>query len=340
MHASAPPYSFVLLVSAILIVVALPLVSATWGEEQVAGKRLEIIRNQQSVSVRQGDRLLLEYRYDGVSHKPYVARLTSLSGINVLRDAPFDHLHHHALMFAWRINGVNFWEEVAGSGREVHDQWRELRIATSKAGEKDGEELSERAILRELLLWTGPNGDVFLEEDRILTIPETAANEPCVITWQSTFTVAADAADAVITGSNYNGLGMRFLEPMDKGGHFQNEAGGNEVEGTKEQPAKWCSYTAAVSDQQPVTVVMFDARSNARHPARWYTMDQPFAYLAATLGLHVEPLQIPAGQQLTLRYGISVMDGVIDRETLNRAYARWQQQPEIGSGTERGRTEP
>ena len=72
MHASAPPYSFVLLVSAILIVVALPLVSATWGEEQVAGKRLEIIRNQQSVSVRQGDRLLLEYRYDGVSHKPYV----------------------------------------------------------------------------------------------------------------------------------------------------------------------------------------------------------------------------------------------------------------------------
>ena len=83
---------------------------------------------------------------------------------------------------------------------------------------------TERAVgtghIRELLLWTGPNGDVFLEEDRILTIPETAENEPCVITWQSTFTVAEDAADAVITGTNYNGLGIRFLESMDKGRPF------------------------------------------------------------------------------------------------------------------------
>ena len=349
MHAPARLWTFVLLGSVVFIVVALPMASTMWGEERVTvervrGKRMEIIRDHQFVSVRQGGRLLLEYRYDGVSHKPYVTQLTSPSGVNVLRDAPADHLHHHGLMFAWRVNDVNFWEELAGSGREVHDQWRELRIATIKAGDEDDKEFSERAILREQLLWTEPTGDVLLEEERVLTIPAVSENEPCVITWQSTFAISEDAADVVITGTNYNGLGVRFLESMDKGGHFQNEAGGSGVEGTSEQPAKWCAYTAEVSPQQPVTVVMFDARGNPRYSAqgrtlaaRWYTMDKPFAYLAATQGLHIEPIHIPAGQQLTLRYGMGVFDGAADREMLNKVYTRWQELPtEIRSGSDRG----
>ena len=82
---------------------------------------------------------------------------------------------------------------------------------------------------------------------------------------------------------------------------------------------------------------MFDARGNSRHPARWFTMDQPFAYLAATQGVHIEPILIPAGQQLTLRYGIGVFDGAADRDVLDEAYADWQDLPtEIRSGTDRG----
>ena len=42
----------------------------------------------------------LTYSYRSVPAKPYVKRLTTPGGVNILRDAPHDHLHHHALMMA------------------------------------------------------------------------------------------------------------------------------------------------------------------------------------------------------------------------------------------------
>jgi len=54
------------------------------------------------------DRPLLVYVFATNQLKPYVRELDALSGVNVLRDAPADHLHHHGLMYAIRVNSVNF----------------------------------------------------------------------------------------------------------------------------------------------------------------------------------------------------------------------------------------
>ena len=58
----------------------------------------------------QGRRLLL-YAFQTNQFKPYVREFYTLKGDNVLVDSPPDHLHHHGLMYAIRVNGVNFWEE-------------------------------------------------------------------------------------------------------------------------------------------------------------------------------------------------------------------------------------
>ena len=58
---------------------------------------------------------MLQYRYGDVPFKPYVKELFTSSGINVLLDAPPDHLHHHGLMFACAVNNVDFWGEAVGS---------------------------------------------------------------------------------------------------------------------------------------------------------------------------------------------------------------------------------
>ena len=55
-----------------------------------------------------------------VPFKPYLEELRTPSGINILRDSPFDHKHHHSLMFAVAVDGVNFWEEKEGCGRQEH----------------------------------------------------------------------------------------------------------------------------------------------------------------------------------------------------------------------------
>ncbi|HEY9174805.1 MAG TPA: DUF6807 family protein, partial [Verrucomicrobiae bacterium] len=69
-------------------------------------------------TVTSGGQKLLVYAFGRERFKPCVRELYTLKGDNLLRDAPHDHLHHHALMYAIRVNGLNFWEEISGSGVE------------------------------------------------------------------------------------------------------------------------------------------------------------------------------------------------------------------------------
>jgi hypothetical protein len=112
---------------------------------------------------------------------------------------------------------------------------------------------------------------------------------------------------------------------MDDDGHFQNADGKVGVADTNQVPSAWCAYTAKV-DGKAVTLAMFDAPSNPRHPATWFTMGEKpgeFAYLAGTLNLQQEPLTIPAGQPLQVRYGVALWDGAVDARPIGDLYQRW-----------------
>ena len=244
------------------------------------------------------------YRVINVPFKPYVEKLFTPSGVNVLRDAPSDHLHHHGLMFAVRVNGVNFWEERPESGKQEH---------VSDEREKDVTD-----SFKEKLRWTGPDeGSIQLEETR--TIVRYSEAGITLLTWQSAMHGLDGNPAPTYTGTNYNGLGMRFLESMDKDGTFFNAAGGTGVAGTNVTKSNWCAYTAS-ADGKLVTVAMFDHPTNERHPATWYTMDTPFAYLSATLALDTESLQ---KADLTLTYGVAAWDGTKTKENVEEVYQRW-----------------
>ena len=72
-----------------------------------------------------------------------------------------------------------------------------------------------------------------------------------------------------------------------------------------------------------VTVAMFDHPTNPRSPAGMFTMLKPFAYISATPNVWKEPLVIKAGQTVTLRYGVALWDGRIDKPTIERTYQQW-----------------
>lgn len=94
----------------------------------LAEEPIRIAMEANSVSVHQGQHNLLCYRYEDVPFKPYVQQLYSPNGINVLRDAPSGHIHHHALMYAVAVDGVNFWEEQTEPGRQLHKSFIDMRI--------------------------------------------------------------------------------------------------------------------------------------------------------------------------------------------------------------------
>ena len=283
-----------------------------------AKERLHITTEKNVLSVRAGDSVLSCYRYEDVPFKPCMQQLFSPQGVNVLRDSPADHKHHHALMFAVAVDGVNFWEEQTDPGRELHKRFGDMRI--DRNGDVPGAGFTEQ------IDWINPrNMELLLKERRTIKVCQMDDVKATLLSWQSSLAVPSGKKSMTITGSHYFGLGMRFLESMDTGGQFLNAAGqaGDIVRGAERLArADWCAYTAE-ADGKPITIAMFGHPENLRHPTHWFTMTTPFAYLAATLNLHKEPLEVISDKPLVLRYAVAVWDGRVEKSKIEQLYRRW-----------------
>lgn len=290
-----------------------------------AGNRVQIKQDTAAVSVLVGGQFRLRYRFARVPLKPYVERFLTPGGVNVLRDSPHDHKHHHALMFAVAVDGVNFWEERSVSGRET-PRGAPQAVREDVLG-------FERATIQQTLDWTDPgSGRTLLWESRRIATYSGAGLGASLLTWESRLAVPKGRASATLSGSRYFGLGARFLPSMDDGGHFLNADGKTGVAGTNLVRSRWCAYQA-LADGKPVTFAMLDHPSNARFPATWYTMgDKPgeFAYMTNTLNLKKKPLTIAAGKPLDLRYGVALWDGRVDAQSIETLYRRWSAFPATG----------
>ena len=285
---------------------------------EMASSCLHVMRSKEIVTVSAGGRQVLEYRHVPSPLKPYVCKLFSPAGVQILRDSPGDHKHHHALMFALAADGVNFWEETDGQGAE---NARSLRLLKGKI--RSG---MQHAGFTQGLEWVNRRENrVILAEQRTLEVLDAADVNATLISWTSRLKPAADRDSVPLTGSHYFGLGMRFIESMDSSGRFFNADGlhGEVVRGSERLTAtRWCAYEALAGDQK-VTVAVFDHPSNPRHPARMFTMTTPFAYLAATLNLWKEPLTLKRDAPLELVYAVAVWDGTVDPLQIEAVYRRW-----------------
>ncbi len=284
---------------------------------------LTIAIQEDFLTVRNGKAELMRYRYGEVPYKPYVQTFFTPGGVNVLRDAPHDHLHHHALMYAIKVDGVNFWEENQAPGRQRHVRFVDPKIVKS--------ENQMKAVFTEELAWENPRTKkVLLREDRTIAVMKVKEYKATVLHWQVKLMLPKGKGSATLTGSHYHGLGMRFLESMDAGGKFFNadDKKGEPVRGTEQLTrSDWCAYTASANGK-PVTVAMFDHPQNVRHPSWWFTMTKPFAYLSATLNMHREPLPLVSEKPLILNYGVALWDGKVTKERIQTTYEWWENNSE------------
>jgi hypothetical protein len=284
--------------------------------QQPAAPPYKIVVDPASATIYTGDKPVLRYRYAEVPFKPYVDLFYTPSGVNILRDAVPDHKHHHGLMFALAVDGVNFWEETPGCGTQVHQVLTEVR--TGKGGDiryggfVDGE-----------LAWVDPRTKTpVLFEDRRIELVQMKDQKASLLTWDSVLSLPEGKKTATLGGNEYYGLGMRFLPSMDKGGKSFNADGKAGVQATNAIRSRWCAYSAAV-EGKPVTVAVFDHPANPRQPATWFTMEDPFAYLAATLNLKKEPLTLKEDRPMLLRYGVALWDGTAGAQEIDGLYGRW-----------------
>ncbi len=298
------PRKETLLVAATAACVLVFLVAAA-GPSPAAGER-------DAVTLHDGDRQVLEYRYGRVPFKPYVRRFFTPGGVNVLRDAPHDHLHHHALMFAIGIDGVDFWTETPQCGRQV----------------PVGSIVDKVIVCAQRLDWKPPNQPTpSARETRTIRVHADGSLGASLFTWRTELAPAEGRDTIKLWGRHYFGLGMRFDKSMDKAGEFFTVKGKAKGEGVRGDErlvkAPWIAYTAAV-EGKPVTVAMFDYPKNPR-PGHWFTMTKPFAYLSATLNLHREPMTLKAPETLAVVYGVAAWDGRKKPDEVESLYRRWLQ---------------
>jgi hypothetical protein len=276
--------------------------------------RLEVAAGESVVSVKLAGRPLAAYQFQPQPRKPYLKELFSPSGVNVLRDAPADHLHHHSLMFAVAVDGVDFWSENEKCGHQKH-----ARLDAPRVHARNGQSWCS---FSQQVDWLGPDGKTLhLKEQRSIDVGRTGDPAASLVVWSTSLAAPAGKQSVTLSGSTYFGLGMRFVQSMDKGGAFRNADGHSGVEGTNDVRSRWCAYAAAANGK-PVTVAMFDCPRNPRHPATWFTMDSNFAYLAATLNLNKQPLVIEAEKPLALRYGVALWDGHVEPDAIEKLYRR------------------
>jgi hypothetical protein len=269
-----------------------------------------------------------------VLFKPYVRSLLSPGGVNPLRDNVPDHIHHHGLMFAVAIDGVDFWSETKTCGRQVQ---RDIsKGGTCNVSLADGAVFLPGIEVR--IDWTRPDGNTVVATEK-RTIQLRGGTNPMVVSWRTQLAPPAGTKSIRLTGSHYFGLGMRFVKSMDNASTFifaDPAAKGLKVRSDEKlTPSAWAACTGKV-DGKTVTVAMFDHPDNTR-PALWFTMGKPFSYLSATINLWKEPMVIKAGEELDVCYGIAVWDGKATREQIDAAWGRWKKLAPLLKPTAKGK---
>jgi methane monooxygenase PmoA-like len=266
---------------------------------------------------------VMVYAFDPQQFKPYVKELYTLKGDNLLRDAPHDHLHHHGLMYAIKVNGINFWEEISGSGVEKVIQTSTPLLTSEKA---NGATLSQ-ASLSQVIHWLAPQ-DAFLPnftpvalliEHRTLTLAIDPGQQEVALRWKSQFEVGNKTNTVTLTGANYHGLGIRFRQDLDALAAHSLAGARPDLANNRQDvsPAPWAAVSFDAPNR-PATIILTGASSNARGQPTFFSMLTPFAYVSATQRLDKEPLVYHTGDKFELNYLVLLYPAVKSSDFINQ----------------------
>lgn len=267
-----------------------------------------------------GRRLML-YMFATNQFKPYVKELYTLKGENVLLDAPPDHLHHHGLMYAITVNGINFWEEAKDPGVEKP-------FGTPACG--TGETPVPAVWFTQTIHWVhnrdrwtnNPAKAALLIERRNLTLTVNEMEQEIALRWKASFQVGPAVPKVTLSGSSYHGLGLRFPRTWDRVARHQNSGG---IPYSAEQkgdvtPALWTATSHTLGGED-IMVAVFARRKNAG-TSKFFTMLDAFAYVSATQDLQNMPLEYTQEERFDLDYLVVVYAAHKTREFLNNRAER------------------
>lgn len=263
-------------------------------------------QTETSVALLNHGQMVWQHDHDKKVGKPYM-RFGLLDGTELTRPWPFstdypknDHTWHRALWWSFKaIDGVNYWEE--------HQQGTEP-TKVDVTHEKDGS-----ARIAMTLEYHLPDQPPVVIERRVIRVDAPDATGTYLIDWQATFTPAGDK-EIVLNQNSYGGFALRMAAEC-----CGDEAAGipawtffdsENQKSANGRKARWVGYRGTTPKGRPAALAIFDHPANPRHPSYWQTRSQ-YPYLNPSFTCK-EAYTLPAGESLTLRYGVLIHDGAAD----------------------------
>lgn len=291
--------------------------------------RAEWVRSAHAIGWAQEGELIWQFSYDYEAGKPFLHPLRVPGGPSLTDLRPADHPWHYGLWFSWKyINGANYWEQDATTGRaEGATAWSLPHVRTARDG-------SAEITLH--LDYVHPSGRVDLTEVRVLRLSAPAADGSYVIDWASTFTAGPEGAlldrtplpdepGGVVYGG-YAGLSAR-LGPGATAVDFVNAEGPMTEWVDSRMRPRTAAVAATVYPDQPHSGSLAVLSHSANRPGPdgdpWYCINgQPSRFLCAAV-LVPKPLQLAPGEVWPLRYRLLIRPEPWTAADLRRALAAW-----------------
>lgn len=286
-----------------------------FGLVHVIGRRLD-------VSWR--GRPLLSYSYGDPtdpreSPKPFLHPVRTLGGEVVTGFRPYDHPWHKGIAMTAHLSGQNFWGgetyvpergyvQLRNNGRMDHRAWKELTA--------DG----DRLRLAERLVWRSVDDEPWVAEQRTIDVPfiDAAAGRYALSFGLQLRNVSGrdleftSPATEGLTGSGYGGLFWRGPRSFIGG----TVRAGDGIDGAEQAMAfrsPWLAYAGRHDvSLGSSTLVFVDDPGNPGYPNEWFVRAEPIPCVCFPLA-YSAALAFPADGTLSLRYGIAVADGALDR---------------------------
>ncbi|MCX6898957.1 MAG: PmoA family protein [Verrucomicrobia bacterium] len=286
-------------------------------------------RTDTSLALLNDDQTMWQLNFDPKESKPYFHPVALPNGTELTALRPADHVWHRALWWSWKlINGLNYWEEDKKTGLSAG---RTDIVATKIATNKDGS-----ARIEMELSCHPPDTAPVLREKRVIALSTPDAAKSYRIDWASTFTAADKEVKldrTPIPGQpdgkghgGYAGLSLR-MAAATRGWTFTNSEGAAGQADTHGKPARWMDFSGKTAGGSAGGIAVLDHPANSRHPSPWYVA-AGMPYFSPAL-IFNEPLTLPAGGTLTLRYRMLVHTGAVEKAAVEKEWAQFSKMQQL-----------
>ncbi len=304
--------------------------------DRATAQSLQLIENDDEITVRRGDRDVLTYNKVSPSAPPdidavyersgFLHPVWSPSGTTLTQSFPADHPHQQGIFSAWvntNYDGqpVDFWNLARGSGRVLHESVIETFESPDAIGFKV--DLLHRK--------TNPPVDILRERWKI-TVYSTDSDYYC-FDLESTQRALTDKP-LVVEKHRYGGLAFRgptrWLTEKDgwarqhpdavrEKSAFLNDLGSDRQQGNH-QKARWVALTGTL-DGKAASIAVLCHKENFRAPqtARLHPTKPYFCFAPCV----EENFTIDRDHPHTVRYRFLVTDEAPDPKWIDRQWQSW-----------------